>query len=54
MPELKREMPELNKRVIADMQAVGYRGELEVARIERNKRLKEMVMRSCHDPPYPC
>ncbi|KAI0732962.1 hypothetical protein C8Q72DRAFT_874028 [Fomitopsis betulina] len=43
MPELKREMPELNKRVIADMQAVGYRGELEVARIERNKRLKEMA-----------
>lgn len=43
MPELQREIPELNKQVLADMKADGYRGVLEDARKERNKRLKQMV-----------
>ena len=49
MPELQREIPELNKQVLADMKADGYRGELEDARKERNKRLKQMVRRQCDD-----
>ncbi|KZT74337.1 hypothetical protein DAEQUDRAFT_660374 [Daedalea quercina L-15889] len=40
MPELQQGMPELHNRVIADMKKDGYRGELEDARKERNKRLK--------------
>ncbi|EPT03740.1 hypothetical protein FOMPIDRAFT_1158609 [Fomitopsis schrenkii] len=43
MPELQREIPQLNKQVIAGMKAAGYRGELVVARKERNKRLKQMA-----------
>ena len=43
MPELQREIPELNKQVLVDMKADGYRGALEDARKERNKRLKQMV-----------
>lgn len=54
MPELQREIPQLNKQVIAGMKAAGYRGELVVARKERNKRLKQMVMSQRNDPPHPC
>ena len=55
MPELQREIPELNKQVLADMKTDGYRGELEDARKERNKRLKRMVRRSsCDEPPPTC
>ncbi|KAH9844255.1 60Kd inner membrane protein-domain-containing protein [Rhodofomes roseus] len=43
MPQVEQEIPELNKQAIADMKKDGYRGELEVARKERNKRLKVLA-----------
>jgi len=43
MPQLQQEMSELHKQVITDMKRDGYRGEIEDARKERNKRLKPLA-----------